>query len=137
MGGKMSRNKGQRGEREVVKLIQPVVNQVYGMRGLEPPAIERNLMQSRSGGYDIVGLEWLALEVKFQESLSVDQWWQQTIQQAKIGQVPVLIYRKSHIKWKVMMPVSITPACQVRGIVDLDAFLMFLEQRILFSLLDK
>ena len=133
----MSRNKGQRGEREVVKLIQPVVNKVYEGRGLEPPAIERNLMQSRSGGYDIVGLEWLALEVKFQESLSVDQWWQQTIQQTKCGQVPVLIYRKSHVKWKVMMPVSITPACQVRGIVDLDAFLLFLEQRILFSLISE
>lgn len=82
MGGAMSRNKGQRGEREVIKLLQPTVTRCYMEKGLDVPSLERNLMQSRAGGFDIVGLEWMALEVKRQEVLNVNLWWKQTCAQA-------------------------------------------------------
>lgn len=110
MGGSMSRNKGQRGEREVIKLLQPVVIDTYARAGLTPPELERNLVQSHKGGHDIVGLEWIALEVKFQETLQIELWWDQTKLQAEraskkhIEQVlPVLFYRKSRSKWNVRM----------------------------------
>ena len=74
MAGLMSRNKGKRGEREVVKLLQPVVNEVYESLGLEPPLLERNLMQSHKGGCDLAGLDWLALEVKYQEQQQMTSW---------------------------------------------------------------
>lgn len=84
MSGNMSRNKGQRGEREVVKLLQPIVDKVYGSLGLTPPVLERNLMQSHKGGFDIAGLHWMALEVKYQETLNVGMWWNQTLAQANV-----------------------------------------------------
>lgn len=86
MSGNMSRNKGQRGEREVVKLLQPIINRVYGSRAVEPPQLERNLMQSHKGGFDIVGLEWMALEVKYQESANLNGWWKQTLDQARVDE---------------------------------------------------
>lgn len=112
MGGKSSLDKGKRGEREVIALLQPIVDKVYaefeGMRDartgyeVKGPRLQRNTLQSDSGGFDIVGLEWLALEVKFQETLNVEVWWRQTCGQASEGQVPVLFYRKSRVEWKVM-----------------------------------
>ena len=103
MGGLRSRNKGKRAEREIYHLLQPTVNVVYGEYDLEPPLLERNQMQSHRGGYDIVGLDWMAIEVKHQESFHIKQWWKQTTTQAGQGQVPVLFYRKNHAKWRVMM----------------------------------
>lgn len=112
MGGKSSLDKGKRGEREVVAMLQPIVDKVYAefegmvdartghvIRGVR---LQRNTLQSDAGGFDIVGLEWLALEVKYQETLNVEAWWRQTCGQAKEGQLPVLLYRKSRVEWKAM-----------------------------------
>ncbi|MCK5613717.1 hypothetical protein KAR91_68265 [Candidatus Pacearchaeota archaeon] len=101
--GSMAKQKGKRGEREVVKIIQPIVDEVYGSFGMEPPQIFRNQNQSFQGGYDLDGLDWLAIEVKRQETLSIKKWWEQTLEQADKGQDPVLIYRQSRKKWRVMM----------------------------------
>jgi len=73
---------------------------VYETAGLEPPELERNLMQSRLGGYDIVGLDWLALEVKRQEQAAVGTWWRQTVRQASEGQVPFLMWRQNRRPWR-------------------------------------
>src|SRR5438045_4158293 len=78
MGGLMSRNKGKRAERQVIDLLQPIVDHCYKEAGLKPLLLQRNTVQSDQGGFDIIGLEWLALEVKHQEILNVDAWWQQT-----------------------------------------------------------
>ena len=103
MGGLTSRNKGKRGEREVVKLLQSACDEVYEYYAHPAPVFERNQMQSNLGGYDNVGLEWLAVEVKFQEQLQPDAWWKQTTEQAGDEQIPVLFYRKSRMKWRVRM----------------------------------
>lgn len=126
MGGNMSRDKGQRGEREICKLLQPVVNEVYESKGLLPPVLERNLMQTRNGGFDIAGLDWIALEIKRHETLQIPAWWAQTKEQALVKQrsgggkgctagepqgqgsrpyerIPVLMYRKNRSPWRVMM----------------------------------
>lgn len=140
MGGKMARSKGQRGEREVAKLLQPVVNEVYVAAGFAPPLFKRNLMQSREGGYDIVGLDWLALEVKRQETLNVNTWWKQTIEQAGEKQTPVLIYRKNHGKWRVMMYGVLL--CNFRDIdgmsvpvdISFDSFLKYFKMRIEYEI---
>ena len=132
--GKFSRDKGKRGEREVVNLLQPVVNKVYLSVGLEPVVLERNLMQSHRGGHDIVGLDWLALEVKYQENIQVNQWWKQTVEQAGQDKVPVLLYRKSRVAWKVMLPVTITPSLVVPGVISIEAFILYFKNRLLFSL---
>lgn len=130
MGGLTSMNKGKRGEREINTILNPVVNRVYSDRGLAPPILQRNTMQSHMGGYDIVGLEWLAIEVKFQETLHLAKWWEQTIGQAADGQIPVLFYRQSRKKWRVRMRGDL-PARKrrIKTIVDisLDDFIIYFE----------
>lgn len=135
MGKSFARDKGQRAERQVIKLLQPVVDKVYLEGGLEgvTPSLERNLMQSNKGGYDIVGLEWLALEVKHQETLQVDQWWDQAKRQAGgSGKVPVLIYKKNNVKWRVVMYAKLAPPCNEWAPVDIsvDSFLIYFESRV-------
>lgn len=101
MGGLMSREKGKRGEREVIGILQPVVSQVYTAFDLEAPRLQRNTLQSHGGGFDVVGLDWMALEVKFHKDLNVAAWWRQTLAQCGHRQVPVLFYRRNNVEWKV------------------------------------
>jgi Holliday junction resolvase len=94
---KMSRNKGQRGEREVCDIL----GEALGI------SLTRTLDQTRAGGCDIL-LDHFAIEVKRQETLSTDRWWVQACRQAKdIGKHPILIYRKSRTPWLCRMPYSL------------------------------
>ena len=94
MNGRGSRLKGKGGEREFAKLLQEGL-------GIE---FNRNLDQVRNGGYDLVGLDKLAIEVKRCETLCIPAWWRQAISQAKEGQTPVLAYRQSRMPWTVIVP---------------------------------
>lgn len=140
MGGKMSRNKGARGERQVIQLLQPIVDNVWKQfpdLG-DAPKLQRNSLQSDSGGFDIVGLTWLGLEVKFQENLSLGPWWKQTVDQCGENQLPVLFYKKSRTQWKVMMRLysDIGDGSKFfsKAIIDLESFLIFFEHRLQFEL---
>ena len=95
----MGQNKGKRGEREVKDLHNAFMQDI----GRGDVVFKRNSMQSQEGGYDLVGLPFLAIEVKFQEALNINGWWEQTIKQAAPNQVPVLFYRKARVKWRVKM----------------------------------
>ena len=134
--GKFARDKGQRAERAVVGLLQPVVNKVWtesGTRVDAPPQLERNLMQCHKGGHDLVGLDWLALEVKHQETFHINDWWEQTKEQAGKHKIPVLIYKKNNVKWRVMMFGYLEAGSnRVRCPVDItvDAFLVWFENRL-------
>ena len=97
-----SRSKGQRAEREVVKILQPVIDELSRETGVSTPQLQRNTIQSDKGGFDLVGLDWLALEVKHCETFQLEKWWDQTLRQAK-GKVPVLFYRRNQISFRVRM----------------------------------
>lgn len=103
MAKSFAQSKGARAERQVIQLLQPVVNEIYSERSLEPPILQRNTLQSDRGGYDITGLDWLALEVKHQEQLLVDKWWEQTVRQAKNNTEPVLFYKQNNVKFRVRL----------------------------------
>lgn len=103
MGGKASRDKGKRGEQEVIRLLRPVVEEVYTAHSREVPLLQRNTLQSHKGGTDIVGLEWLALEVKYAESKSIPGWWRQACGQARQDQTPVLFYRSNNERWTIVL----------------------------------
>lgn len=95
------RSKGQRGEREAAGLIMAWAEEVTASCGAAAVELTRNLQQSRQGGYDLVGIDWLALEVKRHESLAqISQWWKQTLKQAQPGQVPFLMYRQNRSPWR-------------------------------------
>jgi hypothetical protein len=136
----MGKNKGARGEREVVKLLQPVLNELCAELGRPPPLLERNQMQTHRGGYDIVGVDWMALEVKRCETLNLETWWRQCLRQANIGQEPVLVYRKNRGKWRVLMYgwlgsseelIRVTNGIGERTTVDiaLEPFLVYFKGR--------
>lgn len=131
--GSFSRDKGQRAEREVVKMLQPVVTRVYLDAYREVPSLERNLVQSHKGGHDIVGLDWLALEVKHHENPNMNSFWEQCKEQAGATREPVLLYKSNRVKWRVVM-FGYVPAGRkrVRCPVDigLEAFLVWFETRL-------
>lgn len=133
MGGKMSRDKGKRGEREIIDLLQTVVAQVYPLHHKDPPKLKRNTLQSDGGGSDVAGLEWLALEVKYQESNFQPAWWRQCLEQAAQDRVPVLIYRRNGYKWKVVMYGLLggpSLGLTVPVTVDIDCFLAWFRLRL-------
>ena len=85
------------------------------------PELKRNLQQTESGGYDVIGLPWMALEIKHQETLNLNAWWEQTERQCKSGQIPILAYRQNRKPWRVRM--KGTPLPSINGmncIVDID-----------------
>lgn len=90
-----SRDKGQRGEREVCALLHEHLGTEF----------KRNLMQTAEGGHDVLGLKGCAIEVKRQEKLQVEKWWKQTVGQASdVGQLPVLFFRRNKESWTVAVP---------------------------------
>jgi len=89
-----SRTKGSAGEREAAKIW-------FDLTGIK---LERNLKQWRSGGFDLEGLDGWAIEVKRAKKPLLQQWWQQTIEQAgEAGLKPVLWYRLDNQKWRVVV----------------------------------
>ena len=97
MGGKKSRSKGQRGEREVASIL----NERLGLES------KRNLAQYQEGGFDLIGIPNYAIEVKRCEKISVEKWWDQSKEQAEeVGLVPLLFYRKNNQEWKVVMDIK-------------------------------
>lgn len=103
---KMARNKGKRGERHVIDWLQPIVDKVYTECGLKPVMLQRNTVQSDCGGSDLVGLHWLAAEVKNVENDSpglLQDWWEQCNEQWLDGQTPILFYTRNHRPIRVRM----------------------------------
>lgn len=99
-----SRDKGKRGEREIIDALQPHVDEVADFAGVDRLKLQRNTLQSDKGGYDIVGLPGFALEVKRVENAipsAVWGWWEQAVRQAKNGEEPVLLWRVNGGKWHV------------------------------------
>ena len=111
------RNKGKNGEREAIALLQPIVDSVYGDGVIE---LARNLTQTRGGGCDIEGLDWLALEVKRRESAFSLSWWQQTVHQAGPGQTPILMWRRNHQPWRFRVRTPVVTGGWQSGLLDVD-----------------
>lgn len=95
MSGKMSRNKGQRGERELCALLSDELGTV----------VKRNLSQTRAGGADCVEIKGWKIEIKYQETLNLNAWWKQAVEQAG-NDKPILFYRQSRQPWRAMMYLS-------------------------------
>jgi hypothetical protein len=129
-----SRAKGKSGEQEFRDILEPVVGLVYLSRGLKPPRLKRNTLQSDGGGYDILGIPFAAIEVKRCEQLSLEEWWSQAKSQAAPCQIPILAYRQNKRPWRVRMGGLL----QVRGCrmvstvadINLKTFLTWLTMKL-------
>tara|TARA_R100000995_G_scaffold82959_2_gene57810 strand:- start:559 stop:957 length:399 start_codon:yes stop_codon:yes gene_type:complete len=93
-----SRNKGRRGEREVIEVIKDLL-------GIQ---LEVNYSQTYGGGHDLLGGEPWAIEVKRRKAVThgdVRQWWKQTTTQArKVELLPCLWHRADRGQWSVVIP---------------------------------
>lgn len=98
------RQKGQEGEREVQRALEPIVRKLmgeFGMQVPEKPIIQRNQNQSAVGGSDLSNTFGMAIEIKRQEQLSVGTWWAQCVKAAaENNECPVLLYRQNGKKWR-------------------------------------
>lgn len=110
MSGKFSLEKGKRAEREVVNKLNPIIDMVIDecvSEGIDKTIslsrLRRNKNQSDIGGVDLFGIKTLAIEVKHQETLAISVWWNQCLRQAEIGQIPILLYKKNNIPWRVRL----------------------------------
>ena len=134
------RAKGQNGERDVCAFLQTGVDEVYQFLKLEPPRLHRNLQQTQSGGFDIAGLPWIAIEVKHHAKATkglLADWWNQTLRQAGETFEPVLFYRTNGNPFRVrMFQYWHAGEKQGRMLVDISAndFMTWFRWRLYFEL---
>lgn len=125
MSGKFSRDKGQRAEREVCRMI-------YDYLGIEA---KRNLSQTRDAGCDCLTVPGWAVEVKYQETESLNAWWAQSVKQADMaGLDPVLFYRASRRPWRVCVDMHSISAStyptpgQYQAVIEPDAWFQLVRE---------
>jgi len=126
------RQKGANGERELANELNAIVVQLLTKHGIpvpDKPVIQRNQNQTAVGGNDLSNCFGIGIEVKRQEQLSVNKWWEQCVKScAKNQEFPVLIYRQNKQAWRVVMhcwvqlPVG-SVAMMARGEVSWQFFL--------------
>lgn len=94
MGGKMSRNKGATGEREVAKILRE-----HGFDG----ARRGCQYCGAAGDADVVGLPGFHLEVKRVEAFQLDKSMEQAVRDKRDGEIPVVVHRKNGTQWKAVL----------------------------------
>lgn len=88
-----SREKGATGERELAGILKK-----YGYdcrRGQQYCGI--------NGDADVIGIPGLHIECKRVEKLNIDDALEQSIRDAKDGEIPVVMHRKNRKPWKVTL----------------------------------
>lgn len=94
--GKASRNKGKRGELELAHLLE-----TFGYN-----ARRGQQFSGKNGDADVVGVDGMHIECKRCESYLIDKWLEQSIGDAKDGEVPVVMFRKNNSYWKVCLTLN-------------------------------
>ncbi len=87
-----SKAKGAKGERELASKLRD-----YGYdcrRGQQYNGLE---------GEDVVGLDYIHVEVKRVQALNLDEAMEQSKKDSKENQIPAVFHRKNNKKWKVTM----------------------------------
>lgn len=143
--GSLSIQKGKRAERAVASLLNPILFRVCEECSVDPQRLSRNLRQTQQGGYDLDGLDWIAIEIKHHKVVALNAWWQQTLRQAgrdeqgipivgMIAREPVLIWKQHGGPWRVRMfgTLTIEPGRRLRTPVDIgwEPFALWFEKRV-------
>ncbi|MHB8225032.1 hypothetical protein [Acidithiobacillus sp.] len=124
MGGKASRDKGSRGERELFALLSDRLGFV----------ITRNLSQTRDAGCDSLSVPGFTIECKRVESPFRDAWMAQAVAAIHRGHaIPVVFYRASRHPWRAAFRAADLMKCPAYiGLVhlDLDDAATFMHERV-------
>ena len=122
MSGKMSRNKGARGERELFSLLSDRLGYL----------VARNLSQTRDAGCDSLSVPGFTIECKRVESGFQTAWMTQAIAAIRPGhETPVVFYRASRHPWRAAFRCADLwhcPASQGLAHVDLDDAATFMRE---------
>ena len=102
MSGLRSRNKGKAGERELARLLRDELGE----------QITRNLVQTRDGGRDLIGLPGISLEVKRCERTEWPKWLEQAKAQSADGEYPVVAWRRNGKPWRVFVEMDLAQFCE-------------------------
>ena len=89
-----SRAKGKTGERELAKLLR-TQGFTEARRGQQ--------YCGASGDADVIGVKGIHIECKRQERVQDELWIKQAEDDARKGEIPVVIYRRNHEQWKVLL----------------------------------
>lgn len=131
--GSLSIQKGKRAERSIASALNPILERLVASIGCDPVKLKRNLAQTQSGGFDLEGLPWIAVEIKHHKQVSLGSWWEQTLRQATNDREPVLIWKQHGGQWRVRMfgRLEIEPGRRLKAVVDIswDAFVIWFEKR--------
>lgn len=131
--GSLSVQKGKRAERSVALLLNEMLTRLCTKHQIEPLKLARNLKQTQCGGFDLDGLDWIAIEIKHHKVVALDSWWIQCCGQATSDREPVLIWKQHGGKWRVRMfgRLELTPLRKLRVPVDIswDSFAAWFERR--------
>ena len=88
-----SKQKGSRGEREVAELIR--------RHGFEARRTQQYCGNTGDAS-DVTSNLPYHIEVKHQERLEIDKWWEQATHDA-MGRTPILVFKKNRQRWRVVM----------------------------------
>lgn len=89
-----SRTKGKMGEIELAQLLR---NQGHleARRGQQYCGLD--------GNADVIGVKGIHIECKRQEKVFDEMWMKQAEDDARKGEIPVVIYRRNREQWKVLI----------------------------------
>ena len=93
MGKINSRQKGKRGELEIVHFMKR-----FGF-----DAKRSQQYCGLQGDADVVGVPYLHLEIKRVEALNLDKAMEQSIRDAREGEIPTVVHRKDRQEWKITL----------------------------------
>lgn len=91
MVGKLSRDKGKRGEREFAALCR---DHGYDAR--------RGVQYNGLDGEDVIGLPGVHIEVKRTEALRIYEAIEQAARDAKAGQISIVAHRRNNADWLIV-----------------------------------
>lgn len=91
--GKMSKEKGKRGERDVAKIL--CENGIEARRGVQ--------YKGGTDSPDVIGMKGVHIEVKYTESFRLWDAMEQSQKDSGEGEIPVVIHKKNRKPWVVVL----------------------------------
>lgn len=134
-----------RGEAEICRYLQPIVDKCYQpllrqLRLNKTPQVSLNPHDEIKGGFDILGLEWLSFSIKFDGRNRYKEWWPELLEKTESDQEPVLFYRTKQTEWFAVMKMY-SDIDEKRFFafahVPLHHFLIYFEYRLKLELKEK
>lgn len=89
-----SRTKGKMGELELAQLLR-TQGHLEARRGQQYCGLD--------GNADVIGVKGIHIECKRQEKIFDEMWMKQAEDDARKGEIPVVIYRRNREQWKVLI----------------------------------